>query len=115
MQLASKRWWALDVCGRRGGGACSQLMPRYVGQTKRRSLHERLGPLSHHFSALSWARSCSTGSLGRRKASKQVSLLRNAAYVDYLCAVARLARSSTYEERRAVLVEAADAKARIAI
>ena len=47
--------------------------------------------------------------------SKQVSLLRSAAYVDYLRAVARLAHSSTSEERSTALLGASDAKARIAI
>jgi hypothetical protein len=47
--------------------------------------------------------------------SKQVGLLRSAAYVDYLRSIARLAHSSTREGRSAALVEAADVKARIAI
>jgi hypothetical protein len=56
----------------------------------------------------------STG-LAVRVPSKQVGLLRSAAYVDYLRSIARLAHSSTREGRSAALVEAADAKARIAI
>lgn len=47
--------------------------------------------------------------------SKQIALLRSAAYVDYLRSVARLAHSSTTDERGAALRDAADAKARIAI
>ena len=47
--------------------------------------------------------------------SKQVGLLRSAAYVDYLRAVARLAHASTNEQRSTALLEATDAKARIAI
>jgi hypothetical protein len=49
------------------------------------------------------------------EARKQLELLRNQAYVDYLRAVAKAAHGRTPEALRSVLAEAADAKARIAV
>lgn len=49
------------------------------------------------------------------EARKQLELLRNQAYVDYLRAVAKSAHGSAPENLRSALADAADAKARIAV